>query len=457
MSARKLILIVIDGLTPDVFEDAVETGRAPALTFLAQHGEYARAVSTFPSLTPVCMTSIATGAHPSAHRIPHLVWYDRSARRVVEYGSSFAAIRAVGSRRAMLDAVISMNRDHLAAETPTIFETLEGAGLTTGSVNMTCYRGPVRHRSILGSLMPSADGPTRFFYYSLFESDRTGAPIAVRSRTLGSIDAYAATVGRWLITRDGFDFLVYYLPDYDFASHHRGPSDTEVALTRSDAAVGALIDAAGGGDSFLERYDVVLCADHGQTPVRRGARLEAAFTDLRLLAPRGSANDAELFVAASNRVGMLYALPGCSEDLPSLIARVEHADGVDAALWREDGEAVVRRRGESLRFSPGTGGHWQVSGDAGLLPEPNAFERVWEALANPTAGDVLVTAEEGVEFADIGGRHHAGGGSHGSLAAGDSEVPMLTVGAGSPPGRIVDVAPLVARHFGVAAPAARAA
>ena len=29
--SRKLILVVIDGLTPDVFEDAVETGSAPAL------------------------------------------------------------------------------------------------------------------------------------------------------------------------------------------------------------------------------------------------------------------------------------------------------------------------------------------------------------------------------------------------------------------------------------------
>jgi len=50
---RKAILIVIDGLTPSVFEAAVGDGRAPALTFLAEHGRYARAVSTFPSLTPV--------------------------------------------------------------------------------------------------------------------------------------------------------------------------------------------------------------------------------------------------------------------------------------------------------------------------------------------------------------------------------------------------------------------
>ena len=71
---KKLILVVIDGLTPEVFEDAVETGSAPALAFLAEHGSYARGVSAFPSLTPVCLSSLATGAQPDVHHIPHLVW-----------------------------------------------------------------------------------------------------------------------------------------------------------------------------------------------------------------------------------------------------------------------------------------------------------------------------------------------------------------------------------------------
>ena len=72
--AKKLILIVIDGLTPAAFEGAAEDDRMPALKFLAANGTYARGISTFPSLTPVCLSSIATGAHPDVHRIPHLVW-----------------------------------------------------------------------------------------------------------------------------------------------------------------------------------------------------------------------------------------------------------------------------------------------------------------------------------------------------------------------------------------------
>jgi hypothetical protein len=72
------------------------------------------------------------------------------------------------------------------------------------------------------------------------------------------------------------------------------------------------------------------------------------------------------------------------------------------------------------------------------------------ALRNPNAGEVLVSAAPGWEFADLAGRHHAGGGSHGSLDASDSEVPMLTVGLGPPPASIVGVKGLIAAHLGVA-------
>jgi hypothetical protein len=349
----------------------------------------------------------------------------------------------------MRDAILTMNQEHLAPDRATIFEQLERVGLETAAVNFTCYRAGNVHRSSLPGV-PPAYGPKRFFYFNLFESDRTGAPLAVRARGIGSVDAYASMVGRWLVTRDGFDFFVHYLPDYDFASHHYGPEGTSSALARSDAAVGALVEAAGGEDEFLDRYAVILCSDHGQTPVNRGVRLEDSLADFRLLPPRGSADAAELAVTASNRVGMVYRLPGCSVETRELARRLEREPAHDAVLFREDEEVVVRRGREELRFAPDED-EWRTTGDAGLLPEPDALDRVWAALANPNAGDLLVTAADGVEFADLGGRHHAGGGSHGSLAVGDSEVPMLTIGVGPPPRRIVDVAPLAASHFGVVA------
>src|SRR5438270_4039399 len=122
------ILIVIDGLTPSMFEAAAADRRFPALSFLADQGRYSRAITTFPSLTPVCMSSLVTGAHPDVHHIPHLVWWNRKENRLVEYGSSFAALRAAGMARSILDTIIHMNRDHLCRDAVTLFEAVEDAG-----------------------------------------------------------------------------------------------------------------------------------------------------------------------------------------------------------------------------------------------------------------------------------------------------------------------------------------
>jgi hypothetical protein len=409
---KPVVLIVIDGLTPSMLE-AADT---PALRFLLEHGTYRRATSTFPSLTPVCLASIATGGHPDVHGIPHLVWWNRSEQRLVEYGSSFAALLASGLAQGLRDSVVNMNERHLLRSAETVYEALENAGLTTAAINFTTYRGRHRHLSLIPGF-PPVHGPRRFFFYSLYESDRTGTPLAWRrGRAAGSIDAYAASIGRWLVTRDGFDLLVFYLPDYDYASHALGPDAAHEALARADGSIATLFDAAGGPDEFLDRHAVVVCSDHGQTHVEQAARLEA-----------GGAR-----VTASNRAAMVYG-----DDPRALASAFDREPSVDVAVFLDDGELVARRGGDE---------------DLALLDEhPDGGVRAEAALRNPNAGEVLLSAAPGWEFTDLAGRHHAGGGSHGSLAATDSEVPMLTVGLGEPPTSITEVKALVLEHFGVGA------
>src|SRR2546423_15353313 len=77
----------------------LEATDAPTLRYLLDSGTYRRALSTFPSLTPVCLASVATGGHPEVHGIPHLVWWHRAEQRLVEYGSSFGALVAAGLAR----------------------------------------------------------------------------------------------------------------------------------------------------------------------------------------------------------------------------------------------------------------------------------------------------------------------------------------------------------------------
>src|SRR3954447_10221246 len=228
-------------MTPAAFERAVESGRAPALSFLVEYGNYRQATSVFPSLTPVCLTSIATGAGPGVHHIPSLVWWDRQKRRLVEYGSSFAPPRAAGLSQSLFDPIFNMNARHLTPDAVTVYEALEDAGNVAAAVNITCYRGRPGHLPTLPGVSGPAYGAIRFFFYGLFESDWKGAPFAVRSRRAGSVDAYAAAVGRWLVTRDGFDFLAFYLSGYDFASHAAGPDGeaADRALEHADAGIGA--------------------------------------------------------------------------------------------------------------------------------------------------------------------------------------------------------------------------
>jgi hypothetical protein len=407
--SKPVVLIIIDGLTPSM----LEATDAPALRHLLDHGSYRRAVSTFPSLTPVCLASIATGGHGDVHGIPHLVWWNRSEERLVEYGSSFAAMRATGLVQGLRDTVVNLNERHLLRSAETAFEALEGAGLTTAAINITTYRGRNRHLSPIPGF-PPVYGPRRFFFFSVYESDRTGAPIAFLNRSLGSIDAYAASIGRWLVTRDGFDLLVHYLPDYDYASHAVGPNAAHEALARADAAIAALFDAAGGPDAFLERYGVVLCSDHGQTAVEQTASLHVPGA----------------LVASSNRAAMLYG-----EDPRRLAEALDGEPSVDVAVFLEDGELVARGGGVD---------------DLALLDEhPDGRERAAAALRNPNSGEVLVSAAPGWEFTDLAGRHHLGGGSHGALAASDSVVPMLTVGLGEPPASITGIKGLLLSHFGV--------
>ena len=440
MAARKkLILTVIDGLTPAMLEAAIERGSAPTLARLMELGRYRQAVSVFPSLTPVCLSSIATGSFPDVHEIPHLVWYRHSEKRLVEYGSSFHAVRAAGIGQTLRDTLLNMNAEHLGRRAVTIFEALEDVGLVTAAVNFTAYRGRVEHRSSLPLLGP-ARGPRRFFFFNLFQSDETGAPLSFRNRAAGSIDAYAAAVGRWLVTRDGFDFLLYYLSDYDYASHTHGPDAAFDVLERCDDALAALAESAGGLDELLDRYALVVMADHGQTLVHEVVKLEERFAGIE-----------GALVAASNRAAMVYRLPACRDDAATLARRLDGDAAVEVALWREGDEAVARRDGEELRFRPNAVG-WKISGDAAILDQPNALRRVWGALANPNAGELLVSPAAGFEFADLGGGDHLGGGSHGSLDAGDSLVPMLTVGVEGDAPSITDVALLVLDHFGVARP-----
>ena len=274
-------------------------------------------------------------------------------------------MRAAGIGQTLRDTLVNMNAQHLGGRALTVFESLADAGLRTAAVNFTAYRGRTRHRSSL-PFLGDVLGPERFFFYNLFSSDRTGAPLSWRNRPAGSIDAYATAVGRWLVTRDAFDFLVFYLSDYDYASHEHGPDTALEALQRCDDAIGSLAEAGGGIDALLERYAVVVMADHGQTRVHEAVSLAEVYAGVDGVLPLG----VEPGRARLPRSPAAASTRGQSRS---------HLDGVPAAArWRcsVKGAAPWRdARARSSRFAPATGGGFTLSGDASILDHPDALAR----------------------------------------------------------------------------------
>jgi hypothetical protein len=479
--AGKLVLVVIDGLKPAMLERAVATGRAPALRAVMARGTYVdECCAAFPSVTPTCAASIATGTRPDRHHIPSMNWYSRAERRYVEYGSSFSAARRFGVVQQLTDTIYNMNLEHLPEDVPTVFEALDDAGVRTAGTTYLMYRGRHRHEvsretaltRLASTVMRRAVmGPRELFYADLFASRET--PCRSQMGLPGIRDQHAGCVGAYLVEHDLFDFLLLSLPDNDTHSHKYGPHAQVNSIAAADRQLERVFHAGGGTERFLDEHAVIVMADHSHAPVEKAVDLQGAYRDLTVLPPSGSRHaDAEVAVCPAQRSAMVYVLLAEGRDalVPRIVAIALETEGVDLALWRpapREG-AIAGARGE-LRFAPGgdlhdeRGRRWSVDGPLELLDArvedgvlhtetyPDALARAWSALNCPTAGDVLLSAVPGYEFTDWGGVHHVGGGSHGSLHRVDSLGALAFCGLEAPHANgswsIADVAPMIRSHF----------
>jgi hypothetical protein len=500
--APKLVLCVIDAMSPAMLERAIDAGVAPVLARLVADGRYVPdCVAAFPSVTPVCAASIVTGASQDEHEIPGMNWFHREEHRYVEYGSSFRAAQRFGIARQLTDTVYNMNRAHLSTETPTVFETLDDADVRTAGTTYLMYRGRHRHEPqrdtaltrVASALVRHAVmGPRELFYADVFASRPTGCRSGLGMP--GLRDRHSGCVSAYMVEHDLFDFLLLSLPDNDWHSHKRGPEAQLHSIGQADLQLARVMNAAGGVDQFLAEHAVIAMADHSQAPVTATIALQDELAELGVLGPthpspnrsvrssEGSRDgEPQIAVCPSQRAAMVYALHESERDAmrASVVARALELDGIDLVLWLErdahdaprEGVIASASRGE-LRFAPGgpvldpRGVSWSVDGaltaidgaiqDGRLLTPayPDALARAWAALTCRTSGEVLLSATPGFEFIDWGRQAHVGGGSHGSLHASDSLGALVLSGVALPerePAQwaIRDVAPLLLRHFGL--------
>lgn len=506
MHAKKLVLTYVDSLRTDMLERAVAEGVAPTFGALLERGVLVPdCVSSFPSVTPVACAEMVTGTTADRHWISGMNWYHRLERRYVEYGSSLDATRSFGIFRALYDLVYNLNLAHLSSEVETLFEQLDDGELRTACTPFLIYRGRHRHQVTLEGLVRRAVdvsglkfrhhtwGPTELFYGDLYAS----RDVPCRSTSIpGARDSYSACCAAELAKEDGFDFLLFSLPDNDNYSHRYGPEASIESIGKADRCFAKLTDAAGGVDDFLARHALILVADHAQSSVRRGLPLaEVLGRDWVVLQPsEDRPGRAQLAVSPTGRAAHIYVLAGEEEgpaDPAEVARRLAETEGIDLVCWLEDldeaplvrhepgmaspwtATAVVERAGRRLSFRPGgsvadaRGRRWDIEGDLGALAAaiedgrfssreyPDALGRVHAALTAPHGGDFIVSLVPGYEAVDWGGVSHAGGGSHGSLHREDSLGPLLFVGCGPDDPRerrqwaLSDIAPVVRAHFGL--------
>lgn len=474
-----MLLLVLDGIRPDVMRSAIRDGDAPNLGAVAERGEAVwNAVSVFPSITPAATAAIATGKVPAESGIVGHAWYDSTEDRVVVYGAMTETVLSTGPIRVFHNNVWRMNRDDLRAAT--LFEELHECGFDGACINFPIRRGPhshpVRMKTIESYLIggrylgPSVEGPKEYYLGDLFYSRDTGASGRKGSgglmRSVGINDRYAAEVGAKLVKERSAPFTLVYFFQGDQIAHHEGLAAQRRYVAKLDEYVGWIFEAGGGTDRVLEDYAVLALSDHGHAPLlpqRRYVSLRRISGERVAFGARARFKNGTTVVAVPNgRSALIYVREGLEP--AAVAAKLLSRRGVDLAAWQDGDRGVARRLEREIRFRPGSGlrdpfgGSWEIDGDPSALDievsggelrygeYPDALERLWGALHSPRCGDVMLSAAPGYTFGEVSGGYHVCS-DHGSLHAGDSEVFVLASGVPAPR-RITDVAPTLLKHFG---------
>jgi hypothetical protein len=466
----RCLLLLVDGLRPDVAEARLAAGELPHLEAMLEAGGRTRAITVFPSTTSVAYLPFLTGCTPGRCNIPSIRWLDRQA-----YGGRWwrerEAVRSYcGYQAPRLD-------DDIAPDVRTIFELVpDSIGIFTPVARgLTRERDPSRReRQFWGALA----------HYAQWHQPSDDA---VARHLLRAVDGPAR-------------FVFAQFPAVDGYSHQTDPDAEPVrrALRKVDAVVGrvrARLEARGELESTL----ILVVSDHGAASVHTHLDLADWFRAqgvptlshpvLWERAPRAAV------MVAGNGSAMVYARPGepraarwpierlrrpetfgVEGDLVAALLR-EPAVGLVAAetaeggVWVSSAEGAARLRltgmGDTITamaYEPLTGDPLECGGarrgsardwlEASWDAEyPDGVYHLLDQFRAGRTGDLVVVAREGFDFRrryEV--PEHLTG--HGSLVRTHMQTPVWSSEPlPAEPIRTVDLFPAMLDWLGVAAPA----
>jgi len=405
--ARRLLLVVADGVRPDVLAEEMDAGRAPTLAALRDRGSAHAITSSFPSVTGPAYVPFLMGTHPARVGMPGLRWFDRS--RTLRW--------ATGQSRSYAGIDIwHVDRD-LAPEIPTLLEYAQPSLAALSMIGRGATHGRIGRG--IGWMFRAA-------------------PAHFRGDLLGwrRVEQQAVNVFFERFARIRPRMSVLGILSGDKFAHKFGPRSEPVrtAIADVDAAVATaqrIADRDGWGSSL----NIWITGDHGHDAITQHDDLHGWLEGegLRVRAhPRLNVKNPDVvLMVGGNAMAHLYFAPGerarrwWSSHAPAwdrlldrLVARpaidllaVNVSADVVQVRHGKRGEAEVRRthgkKGVRWSYVCTNGDPLELGGslhdlDACTAWEVTATGRYPDALvqlsllgASARSGDVLVSAAEG--------------------------------------------------------------
>jgi len=477
---KKVILLLIDALMPEALENAVKSGKTPALAFLMKNGVYhSDCVTSFPTMTASVDSSLMTGVYPDKHKVPGLIWYDAKENRLINYINGTKTVLKLGFMNTAKDVLYNLNERHLNKETKTIYEDLADHGKTSGSVNFIIHRGRQKHQIKPPFLLnlftrfqfnnKQVSGPDLLSIGSLHKPQFTTRKIPwsfnqTFLQRFGINDDFAIHVTKEAIeSGQQPDFMVVYLPEHDHYLHKHIDQPLK-SLEKVDKKIADLLQTFGSFEEAIKQNVFIIIGDHGQTKISSN---EDANIDLDQLlkpfrvTPLGKKVSEPDEVIFANNERMVYVYPLQQQVNEGVRNTLETDERIDFIAWKEKNKVIVSNHaGKKLsyykkgNFVDAYGESWNIEGDLELLDlsieektlkynlYPDVLSRLYGALFAQDISLFVIVAKPGYEFISRTFPTHKGGGSHGSLHRIDSIVPLLVTGASKDPQsniRIVDL------------------
>jgi hypothetical protein len=484
---KKVILLLVDSLMPNILEDCMRHRTVPALQFLKDRGRYwSNCVTVFPTMTASVDSSLLTGVFPNEHKIPGLVWYHPEEKAIINYLNGFQCVKRLDISKCAQNVLCNLNEKHLSKQVTTLFEELAQRGKTSAAINVVVHRGYKKHRirpPFLIKLITrfctydDVSGPDLLTLGAMIETD-LGKKIPAYLRGFkyfyGVNDQYAISVVKELIQSNQLpDFTMVYLPDNDHEVHKKNPAHAEGALIKVDRHIQEILNLFASWDEALEQCVFIVISDHGQTRIGEGKEynvdLDQLLSSFQVLPLGGKEVDRYDLVVCNNE-RMAYVYPLKPDKQPSVLAQLQSEFRIDIIAWKKDQGVCVREggSGREFYFKPGGpyvdiyGAAWTLHGEWNTLDlhleqgvlgygdYPDALSRLYGSLYSQDIPMIVVTARPRYEFLSRFYPTHLGGGSHGSLHKYDSMIPLIVAGSDCPVNeqpRLVDVKYLILNLF----------